>query len=161
MFIAFVYIESSPKSDLFSRKRPDFHHTCARCALLPSNIKIPWYGLKGSYSWIVPPTRDNVASRQEYTWLTTICPRSSDLFCIVTSFYVVSYYIKWVTTSWAHSIQYITLVNPLTDGRFYRPATQSALRGSKTFFFVSKNSCPFLYNNSLYKNGHYFLNMQY
>ena len=26
-----------------------------------------------------------------------ICPRSSDLFC------VVNYYIKWVTTSWTHS----------------------------------------------------------
>ena len=28
----------------------------------------------------------------------TICPRSSD------SFYIVSYYIKWVTTSWTHSM---------------------------------------------------------
>ena len=28
----------------------------------------------------------------------TICPRSSDLF------YIVSYYIKWVTTSWTHSL---------------------------------------------------------
>ena len=28
----------------------------------------------------------------------TIFPRSSDLFCIVT------YYIKWFTTSWSHSI---------------------------------------------------------
>ena len=26
----------------------------------------------------------------------TICPRSSD------SFFIVSYYIKWVTTSWSH-----------------------------------------------------------
>ena len=30
---------------------------------------------------------------------TTVCPRSSD------QFYIVSYYIKWVTTSWTHSIQ--------------------------------------------------------
>ena len=28
----------------------------------------------------------------------TVCPRSSD------QFYVVTYYIKWVTTSWTHSI---------------------------------------------------------
>ena len=28
----------------------------------------------------------------------TICPRSSD------PFYIVSYFIKWVTTSWTHSI---------------------------------------------------------
>ena len=27
----------------------------------------------------------------------TVCPRSSD------TFYIVSYYIKWVTTSWTHS----------------------------------------------------------
>ena len=29
----------------------------------------------------------------------TICPRSSD------QFYIVCYYIKWVTTSWTHSIK--------------------------------------------------------
>ena len=28
----------------------------------------------------------------------TVCPRSSNPFCVVT------YYIKWVTTSWTHSI---------------------------------------------------------
>ena len=28
----------------------------------------------------------------------TVCPRSSD------PFYIVSYYIKWVTTSWTYSI---------------------------------------------------------
>ena len=33
----------------------------------------------------------------EYDYL-TVCPRSSD------PFYIVSYYIKWVTTSWTHSI---------------------------------------------------------
>ena len=27
----------------------------------------------------------------------TVCPRSSD------PFYIVTYYIKWVTTSWTHS----------------------------------------------------------
>ena len=31
--------------------------------------------------------------------LFTVCPRSSD------PFYIVSYYIKWVTTSWTHSIK--------------------------------------------------------
>ena len=31
----------------------------------------------------------------------TICPGSSDLF------YIVSYYINWVTTSWTHRISYI------------------------------------------------------
>ena len=40
-----------------------------------------------------------------WTWvgaeiLTTVCPRSSD------SFYVVSYKIKWVTTSLTHSINF-------------------------------------------------------
>ena len=28
----------------------------------------------------------------------TVCPKSSD------SFYVVNYYIKWVTTSWTYSV---------------------------------------------------------
>ena len=28
----------------------------------------------------------------------TVCPRGSD------PFYIVSYYIKWATTSWTHSI---------------------------------------------------------
>jgi len=31
----------------------------------------------------------------------TVCPRSSD------QFYVVTYYIKWVTTSWTDSRRYI------------------------------------------------------
>ena len=31
----------------------------------------------------------------------TVCPRSSDLF------YVVTYNIKWVTTSWTYSILYV------------------------------------------------------
>ena len=30
---------------------------------------------------------------------TTVCPRSSD------PFYIVSYYIKWVTTSWRYSMR--------------------------------------------------------
>ena len=30
----------------------------------------------------------------------TICPASSD------PFYIVSYYIKWVTTSWTHSMYF-------------------------------------------------------
>ena len=34
----------------------------------------------------------------------TICPRSSD------PFYIVSYYIKWVTTSWTHSMNVKTRV---------------------------------------------------
>ena len=33
------------------------------------------------------------------THLCTICPGSSD------PFYIVTYYIKWVTTSWTHSIK--------------------------------------------------------
>ena len=31
----------------------------------------------------------------------TLCPRSSD------PFYIVSYYIKWVTTSWTHSMRHM------------------------------------------------------
>ena len=35
---------------------------------------------------------------QDFFDMGTICPRSSD------PFYIVSYYIKWVTASWTHSI---------------------------------------------------------
>ena len=31
-------------------------------------------------------------------YVITVCPRSSD------PFYIVTYYIKWVTTSWTHSL---------------------------------------------------------
>ena len=33
----------------------------------------------------------------EVGYLTTVCPRSS------ATFYIVTYYIKWVTTSWTYS----------------------------------------------------------
>ena len=35
----------------------------------------------------------------------TVCPRSSD------SFYVVTYYMKWVTTSWTYCMQVPECVN--------------------------------------------------
>ena len=38
---------------------------------------------------------EGLADRKKYT----ICPRSSD------PFYLVTYYIKWVTTSWTYSIK--------------------------------------------------------
>ena len=37
-------------------------------------------------------------SKNENTNINTVCPRSSD------PFYLVSFYIKWVTTSWTYSI---------------------------------------------------------
>ena len=43
--------------------------------------------------------RPNFKSRNH-----TVCPRSSDRF------YMVTYYIKWVTTSWTHNI---SLVEPV------------------------------------------------
>ena len=38
-----------------------------------------------------------VRMSQTQTVVHTACPRSSDLF------YIITYYIKWVTTSWTHS----------------------------------------------------------
>ena len=35
-----------------------------------------------------------------YEWY-TVCPRSSDLF------YILTYYLKWVPTSWTHSTNII------------------------------------------------------
>ena len=36
--------------------------------------------------------------------LSTVCPISSD------PFYKISYYIKWVTTSWTHSMSFLAFV---------------------------------------------------
>ena len=41
----------------------------------------------------------------------TVCPRSSD------PFYVVTYYIKWVTTSWTHSNIARIWTSSLLNGR--------------------------------------------
>ena len=53
----------------------------------------------------------------------TICPRSSD------PFYIVSYYIKWVTTSWTYSIYLtegtVTLVPP--PQMVFRPCLKRSL----------------------------------
>ena len=49
--------------------------------------------------------------------LYTICPRSSD------PFYVVSYYIKWVTTSWTHSTYHIEIMRLLRQGFFWYTGT--------------------------------------
>ena len=49
----------------------------------------------------------------------TVCPKSGDLF------YIVSYYIKWVTTSWAHSI-----ISHF--GRHYRFETKHQIWNRKT-----------------------------
>ena len=48
--------------------------------------------------------RDEVISSVKHICMKkyyTVCPRSSD------PFYIVSYYIKWVTTSWTHSCIFI------------------------------------------------------
>ena len=37
-------------------------------------------------------------TQRQFAYNNTVCPGSSD------PFYIVSYYIKWVTTSWTHSI---------------------------------------------------------
>ena len=42
----------------------------------------------------------------------TVCPRSSD------PFYIVSYYIKWVTTSWTYSISMSTKTTKTQDGGY-------------------------------------------
>ena len=46
---------------------------------------------------IYDPPRICIYVSLEGIHINTICPRSSDLF------YIVSYYTKWVTTSWTHS----------------------------------------------------------
>ena len=53
-------------------------------------------------------------------YIDTVCPRSSD------PFYIVTYYINWVPTSWIYSILY---------------------------YCMSQKSSPFLYSKYTMKNG--------
>ena len=39
-----------------------------------------------------------MSSKKKHIWYSTVCPISSD------PFYVVTYFIKWVTTSWTYSM---------------------------------------------------------
>ena len=48
--------------------------------------------------WLIPTKLRKCARSPLYSGVYAICPRSSD------PIYIVSYYIKWVTTSWTHSI---------------------------------------------------------
>ena len=45
------------------------------------------------------PTTDRYQI-QKFVGAYTVCPRSSD------PFYIVRYYLKWVTTSWTYSLLY-------------------------------------------------------
>ena len=78
--------------------------------LLAYNIK--WVTTSWTYcTWRAPSPRPPPAascsrrppsaphrSRSSRTCISTVCPGSSD------TFHIVSYYIKWVTTSWTHGI---------------------------------------------------------
>ena len=41
---------------------------------------------------------ETLLSNKKSDWTVTVCPRSND------PFYIVTYYIKWVTTSWTDGI---------------------------------------------------------
>ena len=47
----------------------------------------------------------------ERCYIHTVCPKNIDLF------YVVTYYLKWVTTSWTHSIWYLLKYHLIRVGR--------------------------------------------
>ena len=60
-----------------------------------------WFTTSWTHSTICPRSSDLFYIVSYYMkWFTTICPGSSDQFSIV------SYHIKWVTTSWTYSIFY-------------------------------------------------------
>ena len=48
-----------------------------------------------TFNWLEPEPDQQTGSGPLWTRHTTICPRSSD------SIYIVSYYMKWATTSWS------------------------------------------------------------
>ena len=64
-----------------------------------------------------------------YKWsmISTVCPRSSD------PIYVVTYYIKWVTTSWTYSMKLDLAVDQ--------------------DYCVSEKSCPFVYSEYTMRTG--------
>ena len=65
-----------------------------------------------------------------------VCPRSCN------PFYIVSYYIKWVTTSWTYSIW----------DSFCFIFVHTKILGTKSFYFKSKKSYPSLNTASCYIN---------
>ena len=114
------------------QKIPTFLHTCTTCSALPSNISIVFWLLLNIFFFVHRPTNKDISIskdwnlREIYAFIMlyklllrvkhgirnrvktrtsfcqsavyTVCPRSSD------PFYTVSYFIKWVTTSWTCSI---------------------------------------------------------
>jgi len=61
-----------------------------------------------------------------------MCPRSSD------PFYILSYYIKWVTTSWTHSTLSISYSG--NDARFIRAADPDPIFLLKSFRILSPDA---------------------
>ena len=59
-------------------------------------------------SW---PSDKLISGLTIYTYIHTVCPTSSD------PFYIVSYYIRWVTTSWTYSTS--TCMSNLDDKCFF------------------------------------------
>ena len=108
-------------------------------------------------------------------FIITICPRSSD------PFHIVTYYMKWVTTSWTYSISksYFRSRCPWQnvgdrEGDAERCAVQrwrawwtstagrTALHwGYKIYTVCPGSSYPFYIASLLYKMGHYFLDILY
>ena len=63
-----------------------------------ASVVFPEPGGPRSRSIILYPSSNPATTAGRARIQDTVCPRSSD------SFYVVTYYIKWVTTSWTYSI---------------------------------------------------------
>ena len=96
----------------------------------------------------------------------TVCPGSSN------PFYIISCYIKWVTTSWTHSnyAGACSSTGSKPDGgevKFKKlklsHKTKSQVRFCDIILYTvcPRSSDPFLYSKVLYKMSHYFLDTQY
>ena len=78
------------------------------CLSLPFSLFVNYFAPMDSLSFFY--TYDSKSIRDidlgKPIFLYTVCPRNSD------TFYIVSYYKKWVTTSWAYSIDLQVVLLP-------------------------------------------------
>ena len=91
---------------------------------------------------------------------TTVCPGSSD------QFYIVTYYIKWVTTSWTYSMYIIIVVQrgergviPPWGGPWFKACLQS--KSNDWMLFHPSNSAKhfFCFNYSKLKTSQNYRNI--
>ena len=88
--------------------------------------------------------------KRSYFWH-TVCPRSSD------SFFVVTYYIKWVTISWTDGSQKFSYSSHSDWIRWFPPVSEVKKAIIYHDIMCGQEVVTQIYSNLLYKMGNYFL----